>query len=66
MLSAALDAMVEVNVLPPERRPAAEYLAWSAVHGLAMLALDGPLNTMEPRQVDAIIPRLLEMVEKGL
>jgi AcrR family transcriptional regulator len=66
ILSAALDAMVAANVLPAERRPAAEYLAWSAVHGLAMLVLDGPLSSMEPQQIDAIIPRLLEMVEKGL
>jgi len=66
MLGAALDAMVAVNVLPSERRPAAEFLAWSAVHGLAMLVLDGPLSTMDPRQIDAIIPRLLELVEKGL
>jgi len=66
ILSDALDAMVATNVLPMERRPAAEYLAWSAVHGLAMLVLDGPLRTMDQPQMSAIIPRLLGMVEKGL
>jgi AcrR family transcriptional regulator len=66
ILGGALDAMAEAAVLPPERRPDAEFLAWSAVHGLAMLVLDGPLSAMDPSRIDALIPRLLEMVEKGL
>jgi AcrR family transcriptional regulator len=66
ILGSALDAMVAARVLPAERRPAAEFLAWSAVHGLAMLVLDGPLHGMESQQIDAIIPRLLQMVENGL
>jgi AcrR family transcriptional regulator len=66
ILSGALDAMVTAKVLPADRRPAAEFLAWSAVHGLAMLVLDGPLRGMDPHQIDAIIPRLLAMVEIGL
>jgi hypothetical protein len=52
--------------LVAERRPGAEYLAWSAVHGLAMLVIDGPLRGMDEQQIDALIPRLLEMVEKGI
>jgi hypothetical protein len=35
--SSASDRLVEAGVLPPERRPGSEYLAWSAVRGLAML-----------------------------
>jgi AcrR family transcriptional regulator len=66
ILGGALDAMAEADVLPPERRPDAEFLAWSAVHGLAMLVLDGPLSGMDRPRIDALIPRLLEMVEKGL
>jgi AcrR family transcriptional regulator len=66
LLGAALDRMVEAGVLPAQRRPAAEYLAWSAVHGLAMLVLDGPLQCMPPEQVETLIPRLLAMVEDGL
>ncbi len=56
ILGAALDAMVAAKVLAADRRPAAEFLAWSAVHGLAMLVLDGPLHSMDPTQIDAIIP----------
>ena len=39
----ALDRLVVAGVLPPERRAGAEHLAWSAVHGLAMLIIEGPL-----------------------
>jgi AcrR family transcriptional regulator len=66
LLAAALDRMVEAGILPAHRRPGAEYLAWSAVHGLAMLVLDGPMHGKDAEQIDALIPRLLDMVENGL
>ena len=52
--------------MPPERRSGAEFLAWSTVHGLALLALDGPLQGMPPQALDALSERLLDMVERGL
>ncbi|RYF83931.1 MAG: TetR/AcrR family transcriptional regulator [Comamonadaceae bacterium] len=66
LLAAALDRLVDAQVLPAEQRPGAEYLAWSAVHGLAMLLIDGPLRGVPPAQVQALAQRLLQMVEKGL
>ncbi|TDQ84061.1 TetR family transcriptional regulator [Dongia mobilis] len=66
LLGAALDAMVEAGVLPPARRPGAEFLAWSSVHGLAMLVIDGPLRGMPEIQIEAVSQRLIAMVEKGL
>jgi AcrR family transcriptional regulator len=66
LLALTLDRMEAALVLAPERRPDAEYLAWSAVHGLAMLVIDGPLRIMDARQIDALVPRVLEMVEKGI
>jgi len=66
LLGGALDRLVEVGVLPVERRAGAEYLAWSAVRGLAMLLTDGPLRGLTPAESDAIGQRLLDMVEKGL
>ncbi len=66
LLGDALDRYVEAGLLAPERRPGAEYLAWSAVHGLAMLALDGPLRGTPRRQIDALGERVVEMVERGL
>ena len=65
LLSTALDRLVEAGVLPAERRPGAEYLAWSAVHGLAMLVLEGPLRRLTRVQVRRIEERLLDMVEQG-
>ena len=66
LLGAALDGLVEAGVLPRERRAGAEYLAWSAVHGLALLVIDGPLRRLGGAQAAAIEDRLLDMVEKGL
>lgn len=66
LLGTALDAFVDAGLLPPDRRPGAEYLAWSAVHGLALLVLDGPLRGLGPAHVGALAQRLLDMVEKGL
>lgn len=66
LLGAALDGLVDAGVLPAERRPGAEYLAWSAVHGLALLIIDGPLRHADEAQRTALGERVLAMVEKGL
>ena len=66
LLAAALDGLVEAGVLPRERRPGAEFLAWSAVHGLAMLLIDGPLRGLDRTQAQDAGRRLLDMVERGL
>jgi AcrR family transcriptional regulator len=66
LLSEALDAMVDAGVMAAEQRPGAELLAWSAVHGLAMLALDGPLRDLPPGAVAELAPRLVSMVDLGL
>ena len=52
--------------MPPERRPGAEYLAWAAVRGLAMLLTEGPLRRLTSAERDAIGQRLLDMVESDL
>jgi AcrR family transcriptional regulator len=66
LLGAALDLLVRAGALPPARRPGAEYLAWSAVHGLSMLVIDGPLRRFTARERDVVTRALLDMVEKGL
>lgn len=65
-LGRALDDLVAAGLLPPARRPGAEFLAWSTVHGLALLLIDGPLRGLGADQVDALTQRLLDMVERGL
>ena len=66
LLGAALDEMVGAGLLPTERRPGAEYLAWSAVHGLAMLLNEGPLSWLDPTIRARLGERLVGMVERGL
>jgi AcrR family transcriptional regulator len=66
LLNAALDDLVDAGVLPAARRPNAELMAWSAVHGLSMLLIDGPLTHLDRRQADAAGQQLLDHVEAGL
>jgi len=66
LLGAALDRLVRAGGLPATRRPGAEYLAWSAVHGMAMLTIDGPLQQLSAQQLDRLGQQLLDMVENGL
>jgi AcrR family transcriptional regulator len=66
LLGEALDQMVAAGLMSPARRPGAEFLAWSAVHGLAMLVLDGPLGPVIGPQMQQVGQRLLDMVENGL
>ncbi|GAA4337355.1 TetR/AcrR family transcriptional regulator [Pigmentiphaga soli] len=66
LLSAALDRLQRAGALSDAQRPGAEFLAWSAVHGMALLAIDGPLRGLPPPRFEALCQRLLEMVERGL
>jgi AcrR family transcriptional regulator len=66
LLGVALDRMVAAGVLPKERRPGAEFLAWATVHGFAMLVIDGPLHSFARVQIDALGRRAVAMVEQGL
>lgn len=66
LLGAALDALVAAGVLPAGRRENAEFLAWSAVHGLGMLIIDGPLRGLNDPMIEVATQRLLDMVDRGL
>ncbi|MEN7529484.1 MULTISPECIES: TetR/AcrR family transcriptional regulator [unclassified Cupriavidus] len=66
LLGASLDRWVDAGILPAARRPGAEYIAWAAVHGLAIMLIDGPLREGANENAAKFGPRLLEMVEKGL
>lgn len=66
LLGHALDAMVQAGALAAGRRPGAEYLAWSAVHGLALLCIEGPLRRADAAHRLQLAARLLRMVEVGL
>lgn len=65
LLLTALDDLVEVGYLPPERRHVAEIAAWSMVHGLATL-LDGPLRDTPHDVRDEAIVRSMLVLAHGL
>lgn len=66
ILGARLDELVDVGTLTPERRRGAEYAAWSAVHGLSSLLLDGPLHDLPEPEVEQAIVVVLASVNRGL
>ena len=66
MLTALLDRLVEVGHLDPALRPAAEAGAWSTVHGLSMLMIDGPFQRLDADERDEVIDRTVAMVSRGL
>ncbi len=66
LLGTMLDDLVEVGYLAPEDRPGAEAGPWAAVHGLAMLLIDGPLKDMTEAEREAAVERTLEMTTRGL
>jgi hypothetical protein len=53
-------------VLPAERRPGADVTCWAAVHGFAVLCLQGPLRDLPEQEREAQLDGLLERVVRGL
>jgi AcrR family transcriptional regulator len=65
LVGRALDEFVASAIMPASRRPNAEFLAWSSVHGLAMLLIDGPLRAMPRAAADTVTQQVIDMVEAG-
>jgi AcrR family transcriptional regulator len=59
ILIARLDDLVEVGAMTPESRVGAEYVAWSKVHGISTLLLDGPLHALPEPDVEFAINTVL-------
>jgi AcrR family transcriptional regulator len=66
LLVACVDELVTTGVLAPDRRALTDVAAWAAVHGLAVLLLDGPLSELGPDETQAAISRLLDLIDAGL
>lgn len=62
LLSDALDALLAEGAITPEKRVLAEVPCWSAVHGLAMLLVQGPLRGVAPADVDGLVDRVVDGV----
>ena len=66
ILSSAIDAAADAGAIAPERRAHAEQVAWSAVHGVAVLIGDGLMWLPDPAERDEVIDRVLDGVVYGL
>lgn len=66
VLSARLDDLVAVGALSPQRRSGAEFVAWSAVHGVSSLLLDGPLRALPEPEVEHVIDTVQSAVTRSL
>lgn len=65
ILGEVLDQCQAAGLLDPHRRPGAEISAWSAVHGLANLLLDGPLPKTAAG-IEFAQRQVWELIERGL
>ena len=65
-LRAALDELVDAGVLDRRRREGIEYPIWSAVHGLAVLAGQGPLRDVPDATRHHLEELTLTFIDEGL
>ncbi len=65
-LRTALDELVEAGVLSRRRRDGIEYPVWSAVHGLAVLAGQGPLRHVPKATRQHLDELTLNFIQEGL
>lgn len=66
LLGSVLDELVQIGYLAAEDRPGAEAGPWAAVHGLALLLIDGPLRGIPSDQREIAIERTLDLTTRGL
>ena len=65
-LRTALDELVDAGVLQRRRRDGIEYPIWSAVHGLAVLAGQGPLRDVPDATRQQLEELTLTFIDEGL
>ena len=66
LLNEVLDDCVVAGSVAPERRLGAEVVCWAAVHGYAVLHLDGPLNGLPAEERAATLEVMLDHIARGL
>jgi AcrR family transcriptional regulator len=62
ILVSALDGLADSGAIEPAARAGAEFVAWSAVHGIATLLTSGSLRDLPPAERDAAINRVIDAV----
>ncbi|WP_148616073.1 TetR/AcrR family transcriptional regulator [Nocardioides rubriscoriae] len=66
VLNLALDDLVAVGYLDPVVREGAEITCWSAVHGFAVLNVEGPLRGLAAADREAALQALLAHIDGAL
>ncbi|MGW4702559.1 TetR/AcrR family transcriptional regulator [Streptomyces sp. NPDC004285] len=66
LLGEALEALTALGAARPGTRPATGAAAWSAVHGLSLLLVDGPLRRLTPQHRSVAVESTLAMVVSGV
>lgn len=66
LLLRVLDDMVAAGALKSARRPNAEWVCWSSVHGFAQLATRGPLRDQDRQVLDVLGEHVVNAVVHGL
>ena len=66
LLGQVLDELVDAGALSPDDRLGADVVCWSAVHGLSVLLLDGPLRDLNAEERTGLLEKLIATVEQGL
>ncbi|SDO77053.1 DNA-binding transcriptional regulator, AcrR family [Nakamurella panacisegetis] len=66
LLTEILQEMESAGLLDPTMAAGAPVSAWAAVHGLAILCLDGPLSHLPEPELELIFQTTLRMVLGGL
>ncbi len=66
MLNQALDELVTVGYLSAEDRVGADVTCWSAVHGFAVLNVEGPLRGLSSDEREIALSGLLLQIDRGL
>ncbi|MBO0728766.1 MAG: TetR/AcrR family transcriptional regulator [Acidimicrobiaceae bacterium] len=59
ILVSVLDQLAETGAIAPSQRIRAEYVAWSAVHGIATLLTGGSLQGLPPGERTAAVDRVI-------
>ncbi|SDP36276.1 TetR/AcrR family transcriptional regulator [Actinacidiphila guanduensis] len=66
LLGSLVDALVDTGRMAEEDRPGADLATWAAVHGVAVLLLDGPLRHLPAAAQNAAAERTLDTIVNGL